>query len=126
MDKFDRWGFGFWFSQPLGTPEKQEQTYDVREKFEWANKMGVSLQFDLQLNQTGSAEGILDDTGKRWGIELACRMGIPVFVQMQGIRRRDGSPTAMPTRCSKKFPSTPAAGTASTAETVLPAARSIR
>jgi hypothetical protein len=84
MDKFDRWGFGFWFAQPLGTPEKQEQTYDVREKFEWARKMGVSLQFDLQLNQTGSAEGILDDTGKRWGIELAYRMGIPVFVQMQG------------------------------------------
>ena len=63
MDKFDRWGFGFWFAQPLSTPQKQEQTYDVREKLEWAKKMGVSLQFDLQLNQTGSAEGILDDTG---------------------------------------------------------------
>ena len=50
---------------PLATPEKQEETYDVREKFEWARKMGVSLQIDLQLNQTGSAEGILDDTGKR-------------------------------------------------------------
>lgn len=84
LDKFDRWGFGFWFAHPLQTPPKQEQTYDVREKFEWARKMGVSLQFDLQLNQTNSAEGILEDHGKRWGIEMARDMGIPVFIQMQG------------------------------------------
>ena len=27
MDKFDRWGFGFWFNPPLKTPDKQEDTY---------------------------------------------------------------------------------------------------
>jgi hypothetical protein len=38
LDKFDRWGFGFWCNPPLRTPEKQEATYDVREKFDWAKK----------------------------------------------------------------------------------------
>jgi hypothetical protein len=84
MDKFDRWGFGFWFNQPLKTPEKQEETYDVRQKFEWAKKMGVGLQIDVHLNQSVGAYGILDDNGKRWAVELACDMGIPASIQMQG------------------------------------------
>ena len=84
LDKFDRWGFGFWCNPPLQTPEKQEATYDVREKFTWAKAMGVGLQIDVGLNQTVSAAGILEDKSKRWAIELAREMGIPVTVQMQG------------------------------------------
>ncbi|HEY3330985.1 MAG TPA: alpha-amylase family protein [Capsulimonadaceae bacterium] len=84
LDKFDKWGFGFWYPDPLRAPEKQEQTYDVRETLAWAKKIGVSLQFDFQFNHSGSAEGILEDNGKQWAIELARDMGIPAFVQMQG------------------------------------------
>ncbi|MFA6292358.1 MAG: beta-galactosidase [Victivallales bacterium] len=84
MDKFDRWGFGFWFNPPMKTPDKQEDTYDVRQKFEWAKKMGVGLQIDVHLNRSVGAYGILDDTGKRWAVELARDMGIPASIQMQG------------------------------------------
>jgi hypothetical protein len=84
LDKFDRWGFGFWCNPPLKAPEKQEATYDVREKFDWAKKMGVGLQIDVGLNQTVSAAGIIEDKSKRWAIELAREMRIPVTVQMQG------------------------------------------
>ena len=84
LDKFDRWGFGFWCQNPLLTPEKQEQTYDVREKFEWAKKMGVALQIDLQLNEGGGAQGVLEENSKRWSIDLAREMGIPISIQMQG------------------------------------------
>jgi hypothetical protein len=83
LDKFDRWGFGFWCNPPLKAPKKQEATYDVREKFDWAKKMGVGLQIDVYLNSTVSAAGILEDKSKRWAIELAREMGIPVTVQMQ-------------------------------------------
>jgi hypothetical protein len=84
MEKFDRYGFGFWFVNPLLTPANQENTYDLRDKFDWAKKMGVSLQMQVDLNQTNSAEGIVEDKSKRWGIDLARDMGIPVFLQMQG------------------------------------------
>ncbi|MBC8348062.1 MAG: hypothetical protein H8E24_05510, partial [Verrucomicrobia bacterium] len=84
LDKFDRWGFGFWCNPPLKAPEKQEATYDVREKFAWAKAMGVGLQIDVGLNSTVSAAGILEDKSKRWALELAREMGIPVTVQMQG------------------------------------------
>ncbi|MCY2995975.1 MAG: beta-galactosidase [Planctomycetota bacterium] len=84
LDKFDKWGFGFWCSSPLKTPEKQEATYDVREKFAWARQMGVGLQIDFKLNQTVSAAGILEDKSRRWAVDLAREMGIPVSVQTQG------------------------------------------
>jgi len=96
MDKLDRWAMGFWFPDPFITPDHEENTYDVRERLDWAKKMGVSLQFCSGLNQTNSAEGILEDNGKRWAIETARDMGIPAFIQMQGaatpgwIARRHG------------------------------------
>ncbi len=83
LDKFDKWGFGFWCNPPLKMPEKQEN-YDVREKFEWAKKMGTGLQIDIGLNQSVGAGGIIDDNADRWAIELARDMNIPVMVQMQG------------------------------------------
>ncbi len=84
LDKFDKWGWGFWFPNPLETPRGQDLTYDVRDKFAWAKKMGVSLQFDIQLNHSVSAGGLIEDAGKQWGINLASEMGIPAFLQMQG------------------------------------------
>lgn len=84
LQKFDRWGFGFWMGDPLAAPAKQDQTYDVREKFDWAKKMGVALQIDAQLSQGGGAQGELDDNSRRWSIDLARDLGIPVAVQMQG------------------------------------------
>lgn len=84
LDKIDRWGFGFWCNPPLLTPENQEETYDLREKFAWAQRMKVGLQIDTPLNQNVSAAGLLDDNGKRWAIEAARDLGIPVFIQMQG------------------------------------------
>ena len=84
LDKLDRWAIGFWFPSPFMTPEHEGNTYDIRDRLDWAKKMGVSLQFCIGLNQTNSAEGILEDNGKRWAIETARDMGIPVFVQMQG------------------------------------------
>jgi len=84
LDKLDRWAIGFWFPGPFMTPDNEEATYDIRQRFDWAKKMGVSLQFCVGLNQTNSAEGLLEDNGKRWAIGVARDMGIPVFVQMQG------------------------------------------
>lgn len=84
LQKFDRWGFGFWMSDPLETPVKQEETYDAREKFAWAKAMGVALQVDVPLSQGGGAQNEVDDNGRRWGIDLARDMGIPVAIQMQG------------------------------------------
>ena len=84
LEKFDRFGFGFWCPYPLARPPKEEATYDLRDKFDWAQKMGVSLQIQVDVNQTNSAEGILQDKTKQWAIDLARDMGIPVFMQMQG------------------------------------------
>lgn len=104
LDKFDKWGFGFWFPNPLATPQKQDLTYDVRDKFEWAKKMGVSLQFDLQLNKSVSATGLVEDAGKEWGIKLARDMGIPAFIQMQGETAPQSIANRYPEQMQQKIP----------------------
>ena len=81
LDKWDKWGFGFWFPDPLRTPEKQEATYDVRERIAWAQKMQVGLQFYLDPSFAATGEGIVDEAGKHWAADVASGLGLPVFVQ---------------------------------------------
>jgi hypothetical protein len=84
LNKYDKWGFCFWCHPPVSTPRGQQQTYDLRRKFEWARKMGVGLQINMSLNATGGAGGILEDKSRLWALDLAREMGIPVTIQTQG------------------------------------------
>ncbi|HEY3398511.1 MAG TPA: beta-galactosidase [Armatimonadota bacterium] len=80
LNKWDRWGFGFWFADPLRTPEN-DPGYDVRQKLDWAQKMQVSLQFYMDPTLAATGEGVIAEAGSRWAAEDATRRGLPVFVQ---------------------------------------------
>ena len=83
LNKFDRWGFGFWLSNPLAVfgagPNKGKLAFV--DELEWAKSAGVALQFNVALNLSDTADGLLDDNGTRWSIEAARNLGIPVFIQ---------------------------------------------
>ncbi|HEY3398925.1 MAG TPA: hypothetical protein VGM19_14850 [Armatimonadota bacterium] len=81
LDKFDRYGWSFWYGM-FATPPDQAATYDFKkEDFEWAQRMGVGVQVAVTLNMQDTAEGVPDLSGTEWAMNLARDMNVPVFVQ---------------------------------------------
>lgn len=79
LDKFDKWGWHFWYGM-FKTPDDNE-TYDFRQDFEWAQRMGVGLQFQVRANAMDGGEGVVDWAETDWAVDLARDMGLPVFIQ---------------------------------------------
>jgi hypothetical protein len=80
LDKFDKYGWSFWY-QTGATPPKQEETYDIRQDFDFLKRLGLGMQIQLGHNRMDTAVGVIDYAGCGWAIEYARQLGIPVFIQ---------------------------------------------
>ena len=84
MDKFDKYGFGFWY-QTGGSPQGQEATYDpVKQDLKYAKKMGIGLQVMLDPNYTDSAENMANFASTGWAVDASRALGVPTFIQFGG------------------------------------------
>jgi hypothetical protein len=80
LDKFDRYGWSFWYA-PLKAPPKQEETYDFRRDYDYARRTGVGLQLQINPSHQDTAEGVIDTAQYSWAVNLAREKGVPVFLQ---------------------------------------------
>ena len=80
LDKFDRYGWSFWYA-PLTAPPKQEATYDFRQDYDYARRMGVGLQLQINPSHQDTGEAVIDTAQFSWAMNLARDKGVPVFLQ---------------------------------------------
>ena len=81
LDKFDKWGWSFWYGMFQAPNDKDADAYDFRQDFDWAQRMGVGLQVQVEANNHDTAEGVVDWAGTDWAVDLARDRGIPTFIQ---------------------------------------------
>ena len=79
LNFFDKYGWGFYYDNFIA-PDNQDETYDHRLDYDFAQKNGVTLHFETGANYSDTAEGVIAWTKVEAGLDLARQRNIPAYV----------------------------------------------